>query len=251
PRDAKVVAERVRGYRAEVAERLRQAEFAKATAQARMIEEQKRRRLTIALALSIIALVLLAGGGWEWVSRQRAARAEEKAQRETETLRRVHKAMEEAATLREQARLDAPCQLLKWTQALAAARTARELLTEEVPAPELKTQIVQLIAELEQSERQAHQVARQRRMQNRLEEIRLAKTAVEDDHFDLNRADPDYKFAFREFGIDFDKSSADEVVQYLQDDAIREDLAPALVDWPEIRRGVFAATDPLAQNPLN
>src|SRR5579864_2483076 len=176
PGDAKVVAEHMRAYLAGVAERLRQAELAQATAQARTVEAQKRQRLTMALALSIIALIVLASGGWQWISQQRAIRAEEKtkaaqdkAQRDNETLRRIHKALEEATTLREQARSDATGQLLKWTQALAAARTAQELFNTDLAAPELQGQIEQLVNELTQAEQLGRQLSRQRRMQNRLE----------------------------------------------------------------------------------
>jgi eukaryotic-like serine/threonine-protein kinase len=254
PRDAKVVAERMRSYLTGVAERLRQAELAKATAQARTAEVQKRQRLTVALALSIIALVVLASVGWQWISRQRAARAEErakaaqdKAQRDSDTLRRIHKALEEATTLREQAKSDAPGQVLKWSQALAAARTAQELFSSDLAMPELQTQIQQLVEELTQAEHQARQVSRQRRMQNRLQEIRLAKTAVKGGVFDTSRADPEYAAVFQELGIDFDKSTPAEVAQRLRQEALGEDLAAAMVDWAAARWFAFGLKDPLAR----
>jgi serine/threonine-protein kinase len=253
PRDAKVVAERMRSYLAGVAERLRQAELAKATAQAHTVEAQKRQRLTVALALSIIALVVLVSVGWQWMSRQRAARADEraqaaqdKAQRDSEALRRIHKALEEATTLREQAKSDSPGQVLKWTQALAAARTAQELFNSDLAVPELQAQIEQLVNELTHAENQARGLSRQRRMQNRLEEIRLAKTAVKGSYFDSSRADPEYEAVFREFGIDFEKLTPEEVAQRLRQEALGEDLAAALVDWATARWYSFGPKDPLA-----
>jgi phosphate binding protein len=102
PRNAGEVARAMAAYLASVDQRLREAEVAKAAAQARaeedskartaaqaqaiaereartaaqrqVVAERQARRLTVALAASLLGLVLLAGGGWLWVERLVEAR---------------------------------------------------------------------------------------------------------------------------------------------------------------------------------
>src|SRR5262249_15111188 len=96
PGQAGAVSERITAYLAGVQERLRQAELARAAAdagaeeqaerraladdlarqaQARADEERRRRRLTAALAASVIATMVAVSGGWAWMEQQRQERA--------------------------------------------------------------------------------------------------------------------------------------------------------------------------------
>lgn len=74
PRDAGVVAERVAAYQAEVQERLRHAQLAKAQAEVKAREERKRRRSLIAFVLVLLVIATLS----IWLA-LRATHAEQKA----------------------------------------------------------------------------------------------------------------------------------------------------------------------------
>src|SRR5262249_36649164 len=104
PRHAGEVAEQVTAYQNAVAERLRQAEVARAAEEARAVEaqataaqERKARRVTLALAAAVLLTMLLGGGGWLWLHSQRAAKL-------ADNNRAVNEALTEARGLREQAR---------------------------------------------------------------------------------------------------------------------------------------------------
>ena len=84
PRDAGVVAGRLRAYLASIQERMRQAELAQAAASARAEEakqtaaaaearagaERRARWLTAGLAAAMLALAALGGGGYSWMQQQ-------------------------------------------------------------------------------------------------------------------------------------------------------------------------------------
>ncbi|HLW68087.1 MAG TPA: tetratricopeptide repeat protein, partial [Gemmataceae bacterium] len=69
--------------------------------------------------------------------------------------------------------------------------------------------------------------------------------------FDSSRADPEYQAAFREFGIDFEKTTPEQVAQRLRQEALGEDLAAALVDWAADRWFSFGPKDALAHKLMS
>jgi tetratricopeptide (TPR) repeat protein len=119
PRDASVLADRVRNYQAEVQERLRQAELERVAAQTRAQEEQARaavereraqeavarvkaerraRRRAMALAGAWLVLLACGGGGVWWMQQVRAAAQarQDQADREARTaLERAEQRLEE------------------------------------------------------------------------------------------------------------------------------------------------------------
>src|SRR5262249_30682477 len=114
PRHAGVVAEAMTAYLAGVAERLKVAEIARATAEraaalARAEAERKRRRLTAALAMTVLTLGAVGGGGAWWLSEKRA-----------EAEREVSLAYREARGLHERARAAGVRDHLAWTRAVDA-----------------------------------------------------------------------------------------------------------------------------------
>ena len=139
PRTAGEVARRLTAYLAGVQERLRAAELARVEAQARAEEgeaalvadelarararrtERKRRRLTVALAASVLVTAGVIGGGWTFLARQRAARL-------AATTRVVTEALADAERFRGQAQSAALGDLTKWSEAMGAAKRARDLL---------------------------------------------------------------------------------------------------------------------------
>jgi tetratricopeptide (TPR) repeat protein/serine/threonine protein kinase len=134
PRHAGIVAEAVAAYQAQVQEKLRQAEVARAQAQIRAAEERKRRRLSVAVV--VLLLVLLAGGGgfaW-WSEQQQAQRDKDQAVRRAQARSGVELALQEALGHADRARtlVHNPA---SWQTTLAAARSdierARGLLEQE------------------------------------------------------------------------------------------------------------------------
>ena len=143
PADAGEVSAAVTAHRESVERRLRAAELARATAQARAAAERRARRLTAALAAAAVLLVVLGGGGWLWLQGQGAARL-------AENNGAVKEALSQAAALHDQAR---PAEN---TTALSLLERARDqalrakALVESGPADAaLAAQESQLLAELE------------------------------------------------------------------------------------------------------
>jgi serine/threonine-protein kinase len=111
PRQAGEVAQAVRDYLASVQQRLRQAELARARAQVKAAEEQKRRllerqkrRVQRALAGALVVFVLAAAGAGIWYYQDQAARVETEADLKTKLAReQTEKAKAEAESKSEEA----------------------------------------------------------------------------------------------------------------------------------------------------
>jgi serine/threonine-protein kinase len=202
PRHAGQVAEAVTAYRHSVAERLRQAELARAAAQVQAAEERKRRRLVLALAATVLALVGLTGTGAWWLARSRDA-----------TERAVLEACNDARVLR--ARAEASGDLPAWKEALSAARRADGLLAGGPASADLVAQVRNLLGqvaeETERVETEAAQAERDRRLRNRLTEVRTG-----DEGFAEADTDADYLRAFREYGLDVDTLPAERAAERLR-----------------------------------
>ena len=135
PRDAGVVAGRLRTYLASLDERMNQARLAEAAASARAEEakqtaaaaegraraERRARWLTAGLAAAVLALGGLGAGGYTWVENQRAGRR-------TTTARAVHAALEQAVRLQGEARAAAGRDVSRWVAALAQVERTDDLV---------------------------------------------------------------------------------------------------------------------------
>jgi tetratricopeptide (TPR) repeat protein len=159
PRDAEVLAAELAAYRESMETRLRQAELAQAEARAKAAEERKRRRLTLGLAASVLVTVLVAGGSWLWIALERAEGERQAREHQARLAREGEEALEQATTLRRQARAEgAPG---KWAEARAQARRAEALLEQGLGRPGLVEQVRALLRQLEEEEaghlRAAHQ----------------------------------------------------------------------------------------------
>src|SRR5262249_17933076 len=66
--------------------------------------------------------------------------------------------------------------------------------------------------------------------------IRLDRSAVRDERFDLATADLAYTHAFREFGIDVNRLPAEEAAKLIRARTIQAELVAALDDWAFVRR---------------
>ena len=186
-----MVAAAVTAYQESVAERLRQAELARAAEAARAEEAQataaaerrKARRRTRALAACVLALVAVAAAGGLWVQRQRADR-----EAEASRLRQgVEAALEQAGALQQQGR---------WAEARTVLEQTRDRLGDAGPE-DLRQRVDQATADPD--------------LVDRLEAIRLRRSTIVEGKFDLRGAQRDYAAAFREAGLGEEGEEAEVV----------------------------------------
>jgi tetratricopeptide (TPR) repeat protein len=157
PRDAGVLAAQMAAHRESMETRLRQAELAQAEARAKAAGERKRRRLALGLAASVLLTVLVAGGGWLWIALVRAEGERQAREFQAKLTREAEEALEQATTLRGQARAEgAPG---KWAEARAQARRAETLLEQGLVRPGLAEQVRALLRQLDEVEAYHRQVA--------------------------------------------------------------------------------------------
>ena len=233
PRDASEVAQAMTAYLGGVQERLKQAELARAAEEARaaearatMAQERRARRLTVALAASVLIAGALGAAGWRRVELERIGRA-------TALAAQVNDALREATRLREQARSAPVGELAPWTAALAAARKANDLMKLGV-APPLREQTETLLAQVAAEEHQAKAAEGDRRLLDRLVDIRSASADGPRDS-GTNTA---YANAFRGAGIDVTALPPAEAGAKLRSrpSAVALALATAVDHWAAVRR---------------
>jgi tetratricopeptide (TPR) repeat protein len=138
---------------------------------------------------ALVAVTVL-GGCIGWIARDRAAQRvrieQERAERQARTIAEVQAVLEEARAYRRDG---------KWPQAQAAAQRADALLHESGAEPPLVERVRSLLQEL------TEEVA-DHRLLARLDRLRLlqAEVNVKDDRFSLERALPDYRQVFQDYG---------------------------------------------------
>jgi len=229
PRNAGEVARRMTAHLAGVQERLRAAELARVEAQARAAEDRKRRKLTVALAASLLVTAAVVGGGWAFLARQRAARL-------VATTRVVTDALSEAERLRGQAQSAALGDLTKWSDALGAAKRARDLLAEGEADDSLHRRVATALADLEReqaaAQKQGAELERDRKLLGELETIRGSRS----EHWEPKRSDAEYAAAFRGFGIDLERLDPIEAGKQIAKRSAPVELASYLDDWALLRR---------------
>jgi tetratricopeptide (TPR) repeat protein len=142
------------------------------------------------------------GAAGVWWAQQRAA-----AEREAEV------ALDGADRLRRDGKVP---------EALLAAQRAQPLLAAGLLSAPLARRVEERLADLN--------------MLARLEEVRLLQTAVKDGDFDTGAADPAYRRAFKDSGIDVLTLGPQEAAQRIQDRSIRVELVAALAHWSTKRR---------------
>jgi serine/threonine-protein kinase len=161
------------------------------------------RRRPAAAALTAVLLVAAVAGGagglW-WVQR----RAEAKADAEAAIREAMQYCLEE-----------------RWPEGQSAVRRAQAALTTAGADRTLRQQAAELARDLD--------------MAGRLEEARLAATALKADHFDAEAADRAYAEAFRWYGLDPDQADPQEAAQWIQRRPIARQLVAALAHWSEMR----------------
>jgi serine/threonine-protein kinase len=236
PRNAGEVARRMSTYEVGVQERLQAAELARVEAQTKTAEERKRRQLTVALATSVLVIVGLAGGGWTYLAQQRTVRL-------MTTTRVVTEALAEAERFRGQAQSALVGDLTKWSEAMGAAKRARDLLAEGETDDALQTRVATALADLEReqaaAQNRAAEVERDRKLLGELETIRGSRG----EHWDHTRTDAEYAAAFRNFGIDLDQLDPQEAGQQIAQRSAPVELTSYIDEWALQRRAALDNKD--------
>ncbi len=233
PVDAGAVANRVAGYQASVAERLRRSELERAAAEAREAEAQAKaaaeryaRRLTLGLVTTAALLLILGGAGAWWLRQQRLERQLEETRRAAEQARTAaerDRHVEEDLVQTEQA-----LRRSAWNEAGAALERAEVRLAGAEPGP-LEERLRQLRAD--------------RDLARRLEEAWLvysAITLVDKARASLIRAEADRLFqaAFDLRGWRTRGGNPEELAAVIRNSPVQGPIIAALGRWSHIRRGL-------------
>ena len=213
------MAERVTAYLAGVQDRLRQAELARAQADARAEEERKRRKLTMALAAAVVALMVGGGGSAAFYVQEWQAQAT-----------RLALALRGVEFLREQAQSDPQGDPAKWHTAVEAAERTTDLLG---PLADARSR-----REVEALREQIRQAARAADADAKLLRDVVDIRSAEADDPDGSASDADYTHAFRDAGLDADALGPDAAGARIRARPLGVALAivAALDDWAAQRR---------------
>jgi serine/threonine-protein kinase len=243
PRNGGDVADRITAHQAGVQERLKATELRRVEAQtraeeaqARAVLERSRRRRTVALAASVLVMAAVIGGGWAYLVRQRAARL-------LATNRVVTEALAEAERLRGQAQAAAVGEMSKWTEAIGAAKRARDLAAQGEADAALHNRVNDALAGLEQDRAAAQERAAEfDRDRTLLEELETIRGNLSE-HWDRKRTDADYAAAFRGYGIDLDQLDPRDAGMRLAQRSKPVEFASHVDDWAFQRRKARGEND--------
>ncbi len=247
PRDAGMVAERLRAYLASIQERMRQAELAQAAANARAEEakqtaaaaearagaERRARWLTASLAAAMLALAAVGGGGYFWMEQQRAGRL-------AATARAVNEALNQAVRHQGEARA-AGDDLAKWAVALAQVDRAGDLVKPSEADPLLRGRVAAVRAEIERGRADVEEHARRVLVDRKLLETLEAIRGGFGGPGDTKRTVASYRSAFLAAGLDPEATEPKLVGQWIAARTAPIELATHLDHWAIVHR---LANDP-------
>jgi serine/threonine protein kinase/Flp pilus assembly protein TadD len=174
----------------------------------------RRHRQGLATAGLVGGLLLAVAGTLGWEARDRAARR-------LVVERVAGQALDEAQRRHQEGNLP---------EALNAARRADSVILADLAGEDLRQRVRDRLADLE--------------LLDRLENVRLEMTAVQDGHFDNGRADALYGQAFRDWGLELEHLSPEQAGERLRGTAMAVELAAALDHWALVRRLVRGRDDP-------
>jgi serine/threonine protein kinase/tetratricopeptide (TPR) repeat protein len=192
----------------------------------------RRRRTELAAAGVMLAALVMLAGSVGWIVRDRSAQ-------------RARLAADLQSALDESERYRADGQ---WPRAQAAAKRVEELVRDGAADAKLTEWAQGLLRDLAEEDSD-------RRLLARLEEMRLLQTEVKDGEFDLQRALPDYRQAFQDYGLGPDRAPGEAAARLLgRPERVRGTLMAALDHWLILARfnksrevdwvaGVLAAAD--------
>jgi serine/threonine protein kinase/Flp pilus assembly protein TadD len=173
---------------------------------------RRHRPVVWSVAAALLVTLAVVAGCVGWVVRDQAARQA----RSTQELRT---ALDQAQLARREGR---------WPQAQLAGQRVAALIRDGAVEPALAAQVQRLLGELDEEEAD-------RRLIARVEEIRLlqAEVHVKESRFASERAIPEYRLAFGEYGLRADRTAPAEAVALLRrrPPAVRGTLIAALEHW--------------------
>jgi tetratricopeptide (TPR) repeat protein len=194
-----------------------------ASAAYRLCKFARRHKGRLAVAALVLFFLVLLGSGVGWVVQDQSAREAESARQQGERQAKV--AGEVESILAEVDRLEKE---QKWPEALEAARRAEAAVAGGEADPVTAERVHQRLKDLE--------------FIDRLERIRMERSARLEGKFTLAGADHDYARACREYGVDIDEFPVEMSIDRLKvRPALTIALAAALDDWVLTRRLISEA----------
>jgi tetratricopeptide (TPR) repeat protein/serine/threonine protein kinase len=195
----------------------------------------RKHRRPLVTAAAFLVLLLVAGAATSLQTVRLAQAERDQVVQQAVRSREVHAALARAAALRDQARATGDAG--QWMKAREEARGAEALVEGGPVEPGLAERVVVLRRALD--EEQAD-----RQLAARLEEIRLlqAEVNVEEGRFARERALPEYRQAFAEYGLrPAAMAPADAVALLGRRPAVRDPVVAALDEWLDLARREKAA----------
>lgn len=216
PRNAGTVAAEMNKYLESLERRAHESALAAAEAGARVAGERRARRLTLALALTFIIGLGLMGGGWAWV-------AGKDHEREKLATQRLNEVLDSAAVLLGEAKAARIGDQTRWARALTAGEHVGTLLHSGQVDVGAARRASEFLAQLKKADTD-------RRTIDRIEEA----VTVGATHEDLESwlwMEQALRTAFREYGIDVDTLSKEQVAERIRASDMAARLADGLELW--------------------
>lgn len=203
---------------------------------------RNRSKLGIAAAIVGVLLSGLAVAGYAWKQRLDQRVATELA---------ATKSIDEAMVLRGEAKAAPSGELGKWNEALVAAKQAEAVIQAGESGTILRERVAQLIASIQNEEKEARQTAsetqaKHQREQNllaRIEAIRIDFVEADEVHYysadakeTIAKADQAYTKAFLEFGIDVDTDSPTKAAEKILACSRPQEIVWAIDAWAMNRK---------------
>jgi serine/threonine protein kinase/Flp pilus assembly protein TadD len=171
----------------------------------RMRKFARRHKGGMAVAAGVLTFVLVVTGILGWVIRDRAARQDESERRAEDALKNAEAFLEQE----------------NWPEGLRAVEQAESFLESSTA----ETAILN----------RAHQLSRELKMAQRLEEVRLQGGNVENEHFDWEESNLAYMAVFKDYGLEIDTLDPQMAAAVIVARPIRRQLTAALENWASFR----------------
>jgi tetratricopeptide (TPR) repeat protein len=181
---------------------------------------------TVAVSL----VLLLAGGGLGWVLRDRSARQAETELMVSQELGKAEYLAGQAGARKVATSAEAEAAVRAWQEADAALAAAEAALRTGAGTERLRQRVQAVRQQIEQGRQQA---MRKEKLLRDLDNARMTRLAVVENHFDYAGAAAKYADAFAAYGLALGPGRTEEFARRIRDEeaAIRDALIVALDDW--------------------
>ena len=216
PRHAGIVAEGISSYLSSAEERARESELDAARARATAAQERRARRLTLALTASIVAVIVIGAGSFIGVQTERMRRINADSQR-------ADAALTEATRLLQQAKDTPVSDHRSWAALRAAGLQVAALQQGAELDTATRDRVDAFLDELSLADRDLQVI-------NQIEDL-VIKGATHQDLESWVQLEEELRAAFREYGIDLDTLSREEVGARIRQSKLVVQLADGLELW--------------------